>query len=225
MVYPVTRRASTKDALEALGAPHTEVWGLLANGSPCGFERLLAPGDRVDAFGADPPVDVTAPHPLRPPPLPGLRFLVDANVNRLGRLLRLLGLDAAGDPRLDDADLAERAERESRVLLTRDRGLCRRKRVGWARLLRANHPHDQLRETLRFFGLKPPFSAFTRCLDCNERLEPVDKARVLDRLEPKTRLYYHEFRLCPACGKVFWAGSHHQAMLHGLADLVGELGA
>lgn len=224
MIYPVTRRASTKDVLEALGAPHTEVWGLSERGRPSGFERPVEPGDRLDAFAARVPVDVTAPHPLRPTPLPALRFLVDANVNRLGRLLRLLGLDAASDRTLDDAGLAERAVRESRVLLTRDRGLCRRKNVGWARLLRANHPHGQLREVLWFFGLKPPFAVFTRCLDCNEVLAPVDKARVLHRLEPKTRLYYHEFRLCPCCGKVFWAGSHHRAMLGSLADLVGEAG-
>ena len=53
---------------------------------------------------------------------------------------------------------------------------------------------------------------FRRCLRCNGLLEPVSKADVWERLEPKTRLYYDEFAICRACDQVFWKGSHHARM-------------
>jgi uncharacterized protein with PIN domain len=50
-------------------------------------------------------------------------------------------------------------------------------------------------------------------LRCNGSLHPVDKAAVLDRLEPKTKLYYEEFRQCDRCGQVYWQGSHIENLL------------
>ena len=31
---------------------------------------------------------------------------------------------------------------------------------------------------------------------------------MLDQLEPKTKKYYSTFYRCPACGKIYWEGSH-----------------
>lgn len=41
----------------------------------------------------------------------------------------------------------------------------------------------------------------------------MDKAAVIDRLEPKTKRYYHHFRMCRDCGQVYWEGSHFRKML------------
>ena len=41
--YPVTRRASIKDVLEAVGVPHTEVYGLWAAGVSLPFTAPLKP--------------------------------------------------------------------------------------------------------------------------------------------------------------------------------------
>jgi uncharacterized protein with PIN domain len=49
---------------------------------------------------------------------------------------------------------------------------------------------------------------YTRCLQCNGLLESVNKADVLERLEPLTKIYYENFRRCNACGKIYWPGSH-----------------
>ncbi|WP_461209801.1 Mut7-C RNAse domain-containing protein [Desulfocurvus sp. DL9XJH121] len=216
--YPVDRAASLKDVIEALGVPHTEVGRILADGLEAGFGQPLEPGLEVHVFAVAAPVDVTRPCLLRPAPLPRAAFVVDANVAKLGALLRMLGLDAAGNPAWDDEDIARVAAREGRIVLSRDRALLKRSAVTHGRLLRAERPREQLLEILAQFGLRGPFSPLGRCLRCNEPLLPVPKAEILHRLLPLTRKHYHDFHRCPACGRVYWAGSHHGAMLAWLRE-------
>ncbi|MCM0756872.1 Mut7-C ubiquitin/RNAse domain-containing protein [Desulfovibrio aminophilus] len=210
--YALERRASVKDALEALGVPHTEVYGLFVDGAAVDFGHLLEPGQRVRVEPAAPPVDVAAPTLLRPRALPGLRFLVDENVAKLAPLLRALGFDAARDRRAGDARIARQAAAEGRVVLSRDRALLKRSAIAWGRLVRAAMPLEQLAEVLGLFGVREAPAPFSRCLRCNLELAAVAKRDVLPRLEPKTRLYYDEFSICPGCGRIYWRGSHQEHM-------------
>ena len=43
--------------------------------------------------------------------------------------------------------------------------------------------------------------------------EAVDEAEYLERLEPLTKIYYDDFRICPNCQQVYWKGSHYEHML------------
>ena len=211
--YRVDRRASIKDVLESLGIPHVEVYGLRVQGRDAGLGRLLSPGDRVEVFPGEPPVDVTQPTLLRPHALRELRFVVDENVAGLAPLLRGLGFDAAYERTWDDAHIAALARDEGRVVLSRDRALLKRADVQWGRLVRANHPEEQLLEVSNFFYSPSKMRPFTRCLRCNVELRPVEKSMVLHRLEPKTRKHYDEFSVCTYCGRVYWQGSHQSHML------------
>ncbi|GAB6112751.1 Mut7-C RNAse domain-containing protein [Desulfomicrobium salsuginis] len=224
VTYPVTRRTSVKDAIEALGPPHTEVGTMEVDGLAVSFGHLLEPGRRIDVQPVPAPFDVLRPSPLRPEPLPRIAFLVDANVGRLAGLLRALGFDTAYDPSLGDAALAEQAAREGRILLSRDRLLLRRGIVVYGRLIRSRDPETQLLEVLRFFGLRPPFATFTRCLRCNDPLQTVSKAEIMDRLLPLTKLHYTDFRRCPRCNRIYWAGSHHERMHERVGRICRELG-
>jgi uncharacterized protein with PIN domain len=206
--FPTTRRASAKDAAESLGVPHTEIYGLAVDGQPAHFSHIPAPGELIDIRPAAPPVDVTAPH-LERPILPRASFIADANVGRLATYLRLMGFDTLYDRNYQDADVARLSASLGRILLTRDRGVLKRKVVAWGRLVRAHDPVEQARDVVRFFGLAGLAQAFRRCLRCNTLLESAPKADVLHLLEPRTKKYYEEFARCPGCGKVYWAGSHH----------------
>lgn len=230
--YPVTRRASLKDVVEALGVPHTEVHGLEVDGRAADFGQVLGPGQEVRVFGPVAPVDLSRPAALRPalgsaaacPSAPA--FIVDENVGRLAMLLRLAGFDAAYDRAWGDSLIAETAQAQGRLVLTRDRALLKRSCIVHGRLVRSQEPREQLREVLGLFGLAPGPARFTRCLRCNMPLEPVDKDVILDRLEPKTRLYHHVFHRCPGCDRIYWPGSHHgymAAFLEGL-DLEAKPG-
>jgi len=223
VVYPVTRRASVKDVIEALGPPHACVGGLLVDGLPADFGHLLQPGELVAVHPLERPRRVLEPTPLRPEPLQALRFAADANVGRLAQLLRLLGFDTAWDRNLDDAALAELAASQGRVVLSKDRGLLKRSKVVYAHLVRNEDPEEQLLEVLRAFGLRPPYAAFSRCARCNAVLEPVAKEAVLHRLEPKTKRYFNEFKLCAFCDRIYWAGSHHDMFHRRLEDLQRRL--
>ena len=54
-------------------------------------------------------------------------------------------------------------------------------------------------------------------------MRPVAKVDVLDRLEPKTKLYYDEFQQCAACGQVYWQGSHFARMAGLVENILRQL--
>ncbi len=212
--YPLTRRASIKDVVEALGVPHTEIYGILADDTPCGFDMLLQPGQEASLLPADMaqpwPVDVTRSTLLRPVPLSVLRFVVDENVARLAMLLRAMGFDAAYDRNWDDAYIANLAAEEDRFVLSADRALLKRSGIVWGRLVRSRNPDGQLAEVARLLDIKRAPAMFRRCLRCNVATESVEKNEIIDFLEPKTIRYHNTFRRCPKCGRVYWPGSHQQ---------------
>ncbi|MDI5891644.1 Mut7-C RNAse domain-containing protein [Halomonas rhizosphaerae] len=202
----VSRRAAIKDMIESLGVPHTEVDVILVDGVSVGFGHILAGGERVEIYPWTTAPKVARHLRPRPPSCP--RFLLDAQLGRLARYLRLLGFDCHYRNDIGDAELAARAEETQRVVLTRDRLLLKRKRIHLAHYVRADEPWKQVEEVCREFDLAKAFAPFTRCTHCNGRLAVVDKASVIDRLEPLTRQYVDDFLQCEACGQLYWHGSH-----------------
>ena len=216
--FPLRRRTSIKDLIEALGPPHPEVGRIEAEGALRDFTYHPRVGDRIRVAPLERPVDVGQADHLHQVSLPEVRFVVDVNVGRLARKLRLLGFDAAYRPGWDDATIAEKADSEGRIVLTKDIALLKRRIIVWGRWLRAEEPTRQLLEVLSVFGLEGPYATLSRCLDCNALLESVDKEEILHQLEPKTKTYYHQFSRCPACGKIYWAGSHQERIIQWLRD-------
>ena len=199
---------SVKHLIEAAGVPHPEVALIVANGQPVGFEHQPADGSGIAVYPEHSGVAIEDAPALRPPLPEPVAFLTDNHLGRLTRTLRLLGFDTAYGGDAADDMLAERAHDENRVLLTRDRGLLKRSLVVFGYCPRSTDPRQQLFAVLRRYRLFDRVEAWRRCLRCNGLLRPVDKAAVLDRLEPKTKLYYDEFQQCGRCGQVYWRGSH-----------------
>jgi hypothetical protein len=212
------RSAPVKDLIESQGIPHTEVGRIESHGAERSFAHLPTWGETLDILPPRPPVDVTLSTVLFPEPFDEVSFVADANVARLGGLLRLTGFDCLLDPRWDDAEIAEVAGDNKRILLTRDKELLKRNRVLRGRLIRSGLPWDQLAEVIHFFGLRDRIDLFSRCPKCNVTLERTDKSAVIDQLEPLTRMMYDHFTLCPGCGQVYWSGSHHDRIREKLAS-------
>ena len=153
-------------------------------------------------------LDIGATARLRPEPLRHPRFVVDVNLGRLARLLRVLGFDVWWSSDADDQTLADISLDQQRILLTRDRGLLKRRAITHGLFVHSQHPEEQTLEVLRRLDLRRQTKPFTRCVRCNGQLAAVAKDEVIDQLEPLTRRYYDEFRQCPECGRIYWAGSH-----------------
>lgn len=215
-------RPAIKDTIEAQGVPHPEVDLILVNGASVGFEYRLEPGDRVAVYPMFERLDITPVLRLRGRPLRRSRFIVDVNLGKLARRLRLLGFDTRFDPALSDAEIAARSAAERRIVLTRDRRLLFFRQIERGLWVRATAVDQQLREVLERLDLHRQIRPLRRCIGCNGLLETVDKAAVLEQLEPKTRLYYEQFRRCRDCGKVYWAGSHVAAMHRHYPQFFGD---
>jgi len=207
------RRASIKDIIESLGVPHTEVGTILVDNRETDFSCIPESSEEIVIKALIPPIDVTRKTLLRPHPFDSVKFVVDVNVGKLARLLLTLGFDTLYSNRFSDSEVAEISVLEQRIVLTRDTDLLKRKGITFAKRIRENDPCLQLREVLDFFGLaRDDFDFFARCTTCNCRLKPVEKETILPRLEPKTKLFYTEFSICPVCSRIFWEGSHSMAL-------------
>jgi uncharacterized protein with PIN domain len=209
MRRPFRPHQTVKDVVEAAGIPHTEIDLIIVNGEPVDFSHRPAVGDRLAVFPMFETLDIGPVARLRPSPLREPRFALDVHLGRLARLMRLVGLDVWWAPDVDDGTLAMIGQAEHRTVLTRDRGLLKRRAVTHGLFVRSERPFDQVVEVLRRLDLADRLAPFTRCLRCGDRLTVVAKDEVLDRLEPLTRQHYEEFSRCAACGQIYWRGSHH----------------
>jgi uncharacterized protein with PIN domain len=193
-------RQSVKHLAESLGVPHPEIGAVQVNGRDEPLHVITQDGDQVNV---DPIPDGFPGEP---------RFVLDGHLGRLAAYLRMLGFDCLHENDYDDDQLAEIAAQEKRILLSRDRRLLMRKSVTDGYCLRSLDPQQQLTETVKRFDLARRTTPFHRCLRCNHVLEAVRKEDVIDRLEPLTKKYFDEFHICPACGQIYWKGSHYEQM-------------
>jgi len=217
--YAFSGTPSVKDAIEAIGVPHTEVDLVLVDGESVDFTRRLAGGERVAVYPVFERLDIGPLTRLRALPLRQMRFVLDVHLGKLARWLRLLGFDAAYRNDHGDNAIIRLSLAESRIILTRDRGLLKHAAVTHGYWVRTTAPRRQLDEIVRVFDLRGSMRPFTRCLLCNGKLLPVAKDAVLDRLPPRVRAHCETFAQCEECAKVYWAGTHYER----LRQLVEEL--
>jgi uncharacterized protein len=220
---PFRPHQTVKDVLEALGIPHTEVDLILVNGNAEDFAHRPTSGDRIAAYPMFETLDAGSTARLRPVPLRDPRFVIDVNLGRLARLLRVLGFDVWWSSDADDQTLADLSLGQQRILLTRDRGLLKRRAITYGLFVRSDHPEEQTLEVIRRLDLRHRLAPFTRCVRCNGRLFSVSKEEVIDHLEPLTRLYYDDFSRCTECGRIYWRGSHRARLVSFVEGLRNQL--
>ena len=222
--YRFDGNPAIKDPIEVLGVPHSEIDLILVNDVSVGFDYQLRHGDRVAVYPVFESLDISSLQRLRPQPLRVTRFMVDVNLGKLAKRLRMFGFDSAYGNDLGDDEIVERARREKRIILTRDRRLLFRKAVTHGYWVRSDDPQTQLVEVMRRLDLAAQVMPLRRCIECNGLIESVDRERIWDRLEPLTRRYYREFFLCPDCGRIYWEGSHVEHMSAAIRRMLGDPG-
>ena len=200
----VTDGASTLGhVVESAGVPLTEVGTLVVNGREVPTSYVPSADDRVEVRAVE--------RPQRVPGAP-LRFLLDVHLGTLARRLRLLGVDTAYESTdIGDPALATRSATEKRVMLSRDRGLLRRRELWAGGYVYSTRPEDQLRDVLDRF--RPDLRPWTRCTACNGLLAKATKEEVADQLAGGTRRTYDVFARCTQCGRAYWKGAHHEQLV------------
>lgn len=151
-------------------------------------------------------------------------FIVDTNVGKLARWLRMLGYDTLFINNIDDEELIGIGLKEKRVLLTKDTQIMLRRVVISDRLkailIQSDDVKAQLLQVVRAMKLDQE-RKFTLCLECNEPLVPKRKDEVQELVPPyvfKTQSNYYQ---CPSCQRVYWRGTHWQRMKQEVETLMG----
>ena len=152
-----------------------------------------------------------------------IRFIVDHNVGKLARWLRMMGFDSlffSGD---DDSQMVKQALAEGRVILTRDTEIMKRRAINNGRLkavlIESEEPEQQIQQLLAAMDLMGKARPFTICLECNQPLVERSVEEVKERVPPyvyKTQAQYME---CPVCHRIYWRGTHWAAMIRKLEKL------
>ncbi len=156
-----------------------------------------------------------------------LRFVVDINVGRLAKWLRVMGYDTLFPREGDDNDLVRIALREGRVLVTRDAGFALRRAVQNRQMRMVQVEADDLRSQLRQLvrDLKLGLDGgFSRCVLCNEPLHRLDKKDVAGRVPPYVFRNHCMFMECPGCRRLYWRGTHWSKMVSELEQVYQEAG-
>ena len=154
-----------------------------------------------------------------------MKFIVDHNVGKLVKWLRMLGYDTEFFTGEDDWRMVINAHREDRTILTRDTGIMKLGIVDSGRvnaiLIGSDEPEEQIRQVHESLDLDFAGGLFTRCMECNTLLEKRTVDEVKNRVPPYVYKTQDEYMECPACNRIYWKGTHWQAMIRRLQELVG----
>lgn len=150
-----------------------------------------------------------------------MRFIADAMLGRLAKWLRFLGYDTLYF-RGDDSRLLELAEAEGRVLLTRDTRISRHRPAVRCLFIRSDRVWEQLRQVIEELQLKTE-EVGSRCMRCNVLLASIEKAEAKGLVPDFVFKTQDAFSRCPACRRIYWAGSHFQRMEEALRRYAPDL--
>jgi uncharacterized protein with PIN domain len=150
-----------------------------------------------------------------------VKFIADGMLGKLTRWLRMLGQDVKYSNKSEDAELIAMAEKEHRVLLTRDLELYKR---ASAKGVHAFYVEGK-REAEKLAGLSVRFGFSltidmdrSRCPKCNTQIQMTPKEKLAGKVEENTFTYYKEFWTCPKCGSVYWQGAHWRGIRETLEE-------
>ena len=141
-----------------------------------------------------------------------MKFIADVMLGRLAKGLRLLGFDVLYDRMLSDNEIIRLSLEQDRTILTRDTGLAARPLAACHLFITSDQIQEQIDQVLAFVPPHLDVRPLTRCTTCNERLIPITKEDLHDRVPPYVYEKYSTFVQCTVCGRIYWQGTHVKKM-------------
>ena len=112
---------------------------------------------------------------------------------------------------------------EGRVIVTRDTQVMKRRVITSGRLkavlVTSDQPKQQISQVMDKLHLDINFSPFSLCLECNQPLVERSKSEVAGLVPPYVFKTQDSYVQCPNCLRVYWKGTHWQAMTQKLQGL------
>ena len=150
-------------------------------------------------------------------------FIVDHNVGKLTKWLRMMGYDSLFFNGSDDSDMVRQALAEGRIIITRDTEIMKRRVINNGRLkavlIDSEEPERQMQQLMNTLNLNTQFHPFTLCLECNQPLMESSPLKVKERVPLYVYRTQSQYMECPACQRIYWRGTHWEAMTRKLEDI------
>jgi len=156
---------------------------------------------------------------VNPPP----RFISDAMLGSLSKWLRILGFDTLYFTTINDNEIIKLARQEQRILLTKDIGLIKNKKVNSCIQIKSDDVLQQLKEVLSVISSGQQFDLSPRCPECNGTLALTDRGAIAGDVPEHVFLNFNSFFRCMNCGKVYWEGSHKRLIDRKIEQVFKEI--
>jgi uncharacterized protein with PIN domain len=135
----------------------------------------------------------------------------------------MIGCDVAYDSRLDNKGLIERAEREERIILTRNTHLMKRKKIRERSFfIQGDSYKDQIFQVIQRFEIDPYKSFLTQCLRCNLPLIQIEKQEIEKKVFPYVYQTQEVFYTCSRCHRIYWPATHKARMVRTLKEILSR---
>lgn len=204
---------SVKDVIESVGVPHTEIELVLINNCLTVLDQQVKENDRISVYPFFYQLEIANSEKSAIKMPDKIKFILDVHLGKLNNMLRILGFDCYYRNNLDDDEIIDIAYNEERIILSRDLGIFKNNKVKYGYFPRSQDPKIQLKEILERYNLKTKIKPLSRCIKCNGDIQIIEKEKIIDGLEEKTKLFFNEFYICNNCKKTYWKGSHYDKII------------
>lgn len=143
-----------------------------------------------------------------------MKFLIDINLGKLSKWLRILGFDTVVYHGIIDNTLISIADKENRLFLIRKQNLNQKNNSERLFVVKEEKIGEQIHEITKELSLcLDPQKFFSRCVKCNEVLLSVSKDNIEDDIPDYVMESMDSFLQCPTCKQIYWPGTHRTNML------------
>jgi len=129
----------------------------------------------------------------------------------LAKWLRIMGYDTAYAKKGNDNEIIKLAEKEERILLTRDRELASRYKNSL--FIDSTELKNQIKKVIRSLNISTDEKNYlSRCTLCNTSVKKISRDEVKEKVPPHVYETHEDFWICPSCKHIYWIGTHWENM-------------
>jgi len=143
-----------------------------------------------------------------------MKFLCDQMLGTLAKWMRIIGFDTFyANNLLSDEELLKMAEKEKRIIITRDKELVYNAKRRNLQIIPVDTTDldEQLNMLLKEYKIDEDLF-LSRCTLCNNLVKSITKKDVEDKVPQRVFQNNDKFWYCSKCDKIYWRGSHFEKM-------------